>query len=513
MLTQQFVEKPTRSELALMSTVQMICEGARQFLGRRTHGLLIGGKNVASSSEQTIAVTNPSNGENLGYLAAGSAEDIDRAVHSARDAFEGPWSKWTPYQRQALLMRVYDLIDRKFEELAQLESLDMGAPIARTLGSKDFILKVIQFFAAMSLSVRGETLQNGLPGHVTTMTLKAPVGVIGGIIPWNGPLGSQWWIVGAILATGCTAVLKPAEDASFTVMRVAELLLEAGLPAGVINVVTGQGAVAGDALARHPGVDRIAFTGSTVTGRKIIEASTVNIKKLQLELGGKSPDVVFADADLDIAVPGAAMGVFNNSGQICYAGSRVLVQRKIVQEFTARLAEFVKTLRLGPSLDPNTQLGPITSARQLDRVMSYVESGKREGAELISGGIRLDGELRNGFFVSPTVFGNVDNDMTIAREEIFGPVLSIIPFDTVDEAVAIGNQTEYGLGGAVWSRDISTAMAVVNGIHTGVMWVNCYGVIDPMVGFGGTTMSGYGAKGTSAHLDTYLYTKSVYISA
>jgi aldehyde dehydrogenase (NAD+) len=496
-----------------MSTHQTICEGAQQFLARQGHGLLIDGKNLASSSDQTITAINPSTGEVLGQLASGNAADVDQAVRSARAAFEGQWSTWSPYQRQALLMRIYDVIDRNFEELAQLESIDMGAPITRTLASKDFILKVIQFFAAMALTIRGETLQNGLPGHVTTMTLKAPVGVIGGIIPWNGPLGSQWWIIGGVLSTGCTAVLKPAEDASFTVMRVAELLLEAGLPPGVINVVTGQGAIAGEALARHPGVDRIAFTGSTVTGRKIIEASTVNIKKLQLELGGKSPDIVFADADLDLAVPGAAMGVFNNSGQICYAGTRVLVQREVVEEFTARLANFVATLRLGPSLDPATQLGPIASERQFKRVMSYVEAGAREGAKLVSGGTRPGGKLDKGFYLAPTVFGNVDNGMTIAREEIFGPVLSIIPFDTVQDAITIGNQTEYGLGGAVWSRDISTAMTVVKGIHTGVMWVNCYGMIDPMVGFGGTKMSGFGAKGTSAHLDTYLYTKSVYVNA
>lgn len=489
-------------------------DGAAQaFLARRHHGLLINGKQVGSVSGETIEAIDPSNGETIGYIAAGNAADVDSAVRAARAAFEGQWSSWTPYERQALLLRALDVIERHFEELAQLESIDMGAPISRTRSSKGFILRMIQFFASMALNVSGETLQNGLPGEFTTITLKAPVGVLGGIIPWNGPLGTQWWVIGATLATGCTAVLKPAEDASFSVLRVAELLQEIGLPAGVINVVTGRGPVAGEALARHPGVDRIAFTGSTATGRKIIEASTVNIKRLQLELGGKSPDIIFADADLDKAVPGAAMGVFSNSGQICYAGTRVLVQRQIVDEFTARMSEFVRTLRLGDSLDPNVHLGPIVSQKQLDRVMSYIDVGTKEGARLVCGGERLtSAPFGEGYFVTPTVFAGVDNDMTIAREEIFGPVLSIIPFDTIDEAISIGNQTEYGLGGAVWSKDISTALKVVKRIHTGVMWVNSYGVIDPLVGFGGTRMSGYGSKGTSSHLDTYLYTKSVYIN-
>jgi aldehyde dehydrogenase (NAD+) len=484
-----------------------------EFLSRGRLGLLIDGQDIPSTSGQIIETTNPSSGEVLISLAAGDAEDIDHAVRAARAAFEGPWSGWSPYERQALLHRAHDAIDRNFEELAWLESLDMGAPISRTLGSKASVLRMILFFAAQALNVRGETMQNGLPGDVTTMTMRAPVGVIGGIIPWNGPLGSQWWVVGAVLATGCTAVLKPAEDGSLSVLRVAEMLHEIGLPPGVLNVVTGYGATAGEALARHPDVDRIAFTGSTVTGRKIIEASTVNIKRLQLELGGKSPDIIFADADLERAVPGAAMGVFANSGQICFAGTRVLVQRQIVDEFTSRVGQFVKTLRVGGSLDPDAQLGPIVSQRQLDRVMSYIDIGVKEGARLVTGGRRIAGSLSNGFFVEPTVFAEVHNDMTIAQEEIFGPVLSIIPFDTADDAIKIANETEYGLGGAVWSKDVSTAMTVVKRIHTGVMWVNCYGLIDPLVGFGGTKMSGYGAKGTSAHLDTYLYTKSVYINS
>ncbi|MBB3713081.1 aldehyde dehydrogenase (NAD+) [Limimaricola variabilis] len=487
---------------------QTIGENTRRFLDRENHGLLIDGAVIPAANGAEIDVFDPSSGERLGRIAAGEAVDVDLAVKAARIAFEGEWSRWSPYQRQALLFKAYDLLERRFDELAEIESLDMGAPISRTRATKAGAQRMVQFFAAMALNIRGETLQNGLPGEVTTMTLRAPVGVIGGITPWNGSLTAIWWIAGAVMATGCTAVLKPAAEASLSVLHLIEMLHEIGLPKGVINVVTGHGASAGDALARHGDVDRIAFTGSTATGRRIIEASTTNIKRLQLELGGKSPDIVCADADLDRAVPGAAMGIFNNSGQICFAGSRIVVARSIAEEFTARLAEYTRGLRLGPSLDPDTQLGPLISQAQRDSVMAYVEAGRAEGAELVCGGEALSGP---GWFVRPTVFGGVDMEMTIAREEIFGPVVSVIPFDDIDEAITIGNRTEYGLAGAVWSRDVSTALNVVEQIRSGTMWVNCYGLIDPITGFNGTKMSGYGAKGGLAHLDTYLYTKSVYI--
>jgi len=488
-----------------------LCEQARSFLSRDALQLVIDGKRVPAASGRTLTTVNPSTGEALAQLAAGDEIDVDRAVNAARSAFEGQWRRWTPYERQALLTRIGHLLDERFEELIEIEALDMGAPVSRLRGTKSSLLKMVSFFASQAANITGETLMNGIPGDVTTMTLKAPVGVIGGIIPWNGPLNSQFWIIGAVLASGCTAVLKPSEDASLSVLRVAEILLEAGVPAGVVNVVTGLGKEAGHALAAHPDVDRIAFTGSTETGRRIIEASTVNIKKLQLELGGKSADIVCADADLDKAVPGAAMGVFANTGQICFAGTRVLVQRPIVDQFTERLLAFMDTLRVGRSLDPAATLGPVISQPQLDKVLSYVDIGRAEGAELLRGGRRLGGELENGFFLQPSVFGGVTNQMRIAREEIFGPVLSILPFDDVDEAIAVANDSEYGLGGAVWSENLSTALRVVHGVHTGTIWVNCYGLIDPLVGFNGTKRSGYGSKGSAAHMDTYLYTKSVYM--
>lgn len=485
---------------------------AVKFLRGPAKGHIINGQTVASQSGKTFDTYNPATGDVIASLAEGSEADIEAAVQAARQAFEGPWSRFTPFQRQSLLVKVRDIVEANFDELATIETLDMGAPLARTRSLKGPIAQMIMYFASQATNVSGETLQNSLPGSVTSMTIKAPVGVIGGIIPWNGPLISQWWVLGGALATGCTVVLKPAEDASLSVLRVVELLHEAGMPPGVVNVVTGYGPVAGEALSRHPDVDRIAFTGSTETGRRIIEASSVNMKKLQLELGGKSPDIVFADADLDKAVPGAAMAVFTNSGQVCYAGTRLFVQRAIQEEFTARVAAFARTLKVGDGMDPDVQLGPLISRKQMEKVLGYVEGAPGEGANLASGGQRLGGALANGYFVEPTVFSNVSNAMRIAREEIFGPVISIIPFDTADEALALANDTPYGLGGAVWTRDMATALKMVHGIKAGTVWVNCYGMVDPNVGFGGIKMSGYGVKGSRHHIDSYLYSKSVYIN-
>jgi len=496
-----------------MSKLEPLSPAAAAFLSRAENGLFINGVEAPAQSGETIETYDPSTGKVLTRLASGGADDIDRAVVAARAAFEGEWSRWTPYQRQLLLVRAHDHLGANYEELAQIESADMGAPITRTRGMKNAVLQMILFFASQAVNVSGETMQNSLAGNVTTMTLKSPIGVVGGIIPWNGPLISQWWILGAALASGCTVVMKPAEDASLSVLRIAQMLREIGLPDGVVNVVTGKGGVAGARLAAHPDVDRVAFTGSTSTGRRIIEASAVNMKRLQLELGGKSPDIILADADLDKAVPGAAHGVFMNSGQVCFAGSRVFVQRSIAEEVTERLAAHAAGITVGHAFDGTSQLGPLVSQVQLDRVMHYINAGPAEGAALAGGGGRPDNAPSEGYYIRPTVFGNVTNDMTIAREEIFGPVISVIPFDTVEEAITLGNQTEYGLGGAVWSRNIDSALRVVKSIRTGTMWVNCYGLIDPMVGFGGVKHSGYGIKGTRNHVEAYLTTKSVYISS
>jgi aldehyde dehydrogenase (NAD+) len=467
-----------------------------------------------SLADERLETINPATGKVLATLARGRAADVEAAVAAARAAFEGPWSRFTPNDRQTLLRRVHEVIDKHYDELSRIESLDMGAPVARMKGAKSYVLQCIDFFATQTGRACGQTIPNSLPGTFTTLTLKAPVGVVGAIIPWNGPLLSQWWTIGGTLASGCTAIIKPAEDASLSVLRTAELLLEAGVPKGVINVITGTGVEAGAALAAHPGVDRLSFTGSTVTGREIIKASAGNIKRLQLELGGKSPDIVFADADLDKAVPGTAMAVFSNTGQICYAGTRLLVERKIHDEFVARLAEFSRRIKVGDPFDATVQLGPVISERQLRSVMGYVESGQKGGAALISGGNRLlAGALRDGYFVEPTVFSNVSNAMQIAREEIFGPVISVIPFDTAEEALKIANDTEYGLAGAVWTSNVATVDRMMRGIEAGTVWVNCYGLVDPAVGFGGYKHSGYGWKGGEQHIEGFLYQKSVCINA
>jgi aldehyde dehydrogenase (NAD+) len=474
--------------------------------------LLIGGQWVESSSGQHIQAINPATGELLCHIAQGNAHDVDRAVAAARKAFEGPWSRFTPHERRKLLLRVHDAIMDNFEELAIIETLDMGAPLSRTRSYKEWLSQLIQFYASQT-GVAGSAVAVPMSIAPNFMALKhqAPVGVVAGIIPWNGPLMGLWWVYGGALATGCTAVLKPAEDASLSSLRVSELLMEAGVPDGVINVVTGHGKDVGQALAEHMDVDRIAFTGSVGTAQAITRASANNVKRLQMELGGKSPDIVFADADLDKAVSGAGMGVFGNTGQVCVAGTRILVQRAIHDEFVTRLATFAKSIKIGNGLAPGVQVGPLISQRQLDRVMHYMDVGTKE-AHLTTGGQRLGGDLAQGFFVEPTVFSNVHNDMTIAREEIFGPVASVIPFDTLEEALRLANDTPYGLAGGVWTQNLTTAHTVSQGIRAGTVWVNCYAVIDPAVGFGGTKMSGYGWKGGKEHVEGFLYPKATYFN-
>ena len=482
------------------------------FLANPAKQHFIDGKWTPSVAGERIETFNPSTSKLLATLARGRAPDVDAAVASARRAFEGPWRRFTPAQRQQLIMRYAELFEKNFEELSLLESLDMGAPLTRLRAAKNGLVQTILYYAAQARNIGGDITSNSLPGTVTTMIVKAPVGVVGGIIPWNGPLFGQMHVIGPVLATGCTAVIKPAEDASLLVLRTAELLVEAGLPPGVINVVTGLGPEAGAALAAHLDVNRVAFTGSTATGREIIKASAGNMKRLQLELGGKSPDIVFADADLDKAVPGVAMGVFGNTGQICFAGTRVFVQRSIQAEFVERLNTYSSKLKVGDPLAADTNLGPLISQRQLERVLGYVEKGGQEGADLVVGGKRLGGDLANGYYIEPTVFCNVSNTMTIAREEIFGPVASVIPFDTVDEALKLANATEYGLASGLWTRNINTALKMAHGIEAGTVWVNCYGLVDPSIGFGGYKQSGYGWKGGQAQIDGYLYQKAVYIS-
>jgi len=482
------------------------------YLDGKPKRMYIDGKWLEAASGKTFDSINPSTGEVLASVAEGDAEDIDRAVAAARRAFNGPWGKFKPFQRQALLLKLADLVEQHFDELAALDTLDMGAQISRTTANKLRALGMLHYYAGQAVSIHGETIANSLPGEYVSFTLKEPVGVVGAIIPWNGPLTATIWKIGPALATGCTVVLKPAEEAPLTPLRLAELCQEAGIPPGVVNVVPGFGETAGAALASHPDVDKVAFTGSHLTGQKIVQASSGNLKRVSLELGGKSPDVVFTDADLDAAVPGAGMAVFANSGQICSAGTRLFVEKRIYEEFTARVAAFSKTLRVGNSADPDTQIGPLVSAEQLDRVTGYLAIGRQEGARPLSGGERLtDGDMAKGYFVPPTVFADVNDDMRIAQEEIFGPVISAIPFTSIDEVIERANRTGFGLGSGVWTRDVTKAHQLARGIRAGSVWINCYQAMDPAVPFGGYKMSGYGRESGKQHVEEYLNVKSVWI--
>ena len=495
-----------------MNVVTPASRDRHPFLTGKPKRLFVDGKWVEGASGKTFTTLNPATGEALAEVAEGGAEDIDRAVAAARRAFNGPWSRAKPAERQALLLRLADLVEANIEELAALDTLDMGAPISRTRNNRQRAVGMLRYYAGQAVSILGETIENSLPGEIFSYTLKEPVGVVGAIIPWNGPLAATIWKIGPALATGCTVVLKPAEEAPLTSLRLAELCQEAGVPPGVVNVVTGDGETAGAALAGHPDVDKVAFTGSHLTGQKIVQASAGNLKRVSLELGGKSPDIVFADADLDQAVPGAGMAVFANSGQICSAGTRLFVERRIYEEFTARVAEFGRGLRVGDGLDPETQVGPLVSAEQLERVTGYLAIGRQEGARPLSGGERVSkGPLARGYFVPPTVFADVRDEMRIAQEEIFGPVISAIPFTDIDEVIERGNRTTFGLGSGVWTRDVGKAHWLAKSLRAGSVWVNCYQAMDPAVPFGGYKMSGYGRESGKQHVEEYLNVKAVWI--
>jgi aldehyde dehydrogenase (NAD+) len=424
------------------------------FLDGTVKPLFIDGEHRLARGGESFECIDPSTGQVLTLVARGDAADIDDAVAAAGRAFAGDWHSWKPFDRQALMRDVAAAIDRRFDDLARLESMDMGAPLSRTSSFRRWIQQTFAYYAAQALSIRSEVLANSAPGDFLSYSHKLPLGVVGAIIPWNGPLITQLWSICPVLATGCTLVLKPAEEAPLSALLMAEILHEAGVPKGVINVVPGPGPTAGAALAGHRDVAKIAFTGSTVTGRKIIEASALNMKRVAVELGGKSPDIVFADADLGKAAQGAAMACFMNTGQVCYAGTRLFVERPIYAEFVERVAAIGRGLKIGPSLDPESQLGPLASSQQLAKVTGYFDIARADGARIVSGGERLGGALAEGFFVAPTVLADVDNSMRVAREEIFGPVLAAIPFDSEDEVIALANDTAYGLGSGVWTQNL-----------------------------------------------------------
>lgn len=481
-------------------------------LDTREQDMLIDGKRVPALSGRRFETHNPATGELLAQVAQAGQEDVDRAVQAARAALDGPWGRMKPAERQRIMLRLADLVDAHYNELAMLDTLDLGAPLSRTVLGRTRAVSLLRYYAGQATLIHGETLGNSAPGDVLSHTLKEPVGVVAAINPWNGPVGMSVWKTGPVLATGCTLVMKPAEQTPLSALRFGELCLEAGVPAGVVNVLTGLGD-AGAALSSHPDVDKIAFTGSTGVGEKIIKAAAPTMKRVTVELGGKSPNIVFADADLDKAVPAAAMAVFANSGQICSAGTRLFVQSGIREEFMERLAQFTQTIRVGDPLDPETQIGPVVSAPQMNKILKFIEGAKNEGATALVGGARLAGEgYDGGFFIAPTIFTDVSDTMTIAREEIFGPVLSAFSFETIDEAIARANATPFGLGSGVWTRDLATAHRMARGIRAGSVWVNCYQMLDPGVPFGGYGVSGFGRESGPHHIEEYLETKSVWIN-
>jgi len=476
--------------------------------------MFINGKWCPAQSGAEMDARNPANGSLLATVPQGGAADIDAAVKAARAAFEGPWAKFTPFERQALLLRIADKFEAEWERLCLSDTLDMGMPIQRTLANSRRVLGMLRFYAGQAVMIHGQTIPNSFPGEIYSSTVREPVGVVGAIIPWNAPIAGSVWKIAPALATGCTVVLKPSEEASLTVLMIARLMQEAGLPDGVLNVVTGMGSDAGAALAAHPDVDKIVFTGSTATGQAIARAATGTLKRVSLELGGKSPVIVCKDADIDKAVPVAAMSVFANSGQICIAGSRLFVAREIHDEFTRRVAEFAAGLKIGQGIDEGTDIGPIISARQAERIAGFLSDGPAEGATVLTGGQRAEGAaLEGGHFIQPTVFGGVTDDMRIAREEIFGPVISALPFDDLDEVVTRANDTPYGLAAGVFSTNLGTAHKLAHRLKAGSVWVNMYHAIDPAVPFGGVKMSGYGREGGTEHLEEYLDTKAIWINA
>jgi aldehyde dehydrogenase (NAD+) len=469
--------------------------------------LLIDGRWVESKSGKRFTTFNPVNEEPIAEVAYGGPEDVDAAVRAAARAFEGPWRKMDARDRGRLLYKLADLVESNLDELAALETLDNGKPItdSRT-GDLPLVVDCLRYYAGWADKIHGQTAP--IRGNYFCYVKREPVGVCGQIIPWNFPLLMAAWKWGPALAAGCTLVLKPAEQTPLTALRLGELAMEAGFPNGVVNIVPGYGDT-GAALVRHPRVEKIAFTGHYSTAQIIAKEAAETLKRLTFELGGKSPNIVFADADLDAAVEGAYVGIFLNQGQCCCAGSRLFVERKMHDDLLDRIVAKSKSRKVGDPFDPATEQGPQVDKDQFDKIMGLIEKGKSQGAECVAGGRRVGDK---GFFVEPTVFANVRDDMEIAREEIFGPVLSVIPFDSIDEVVERGNSTYYGLAAAVWTRDVGKAHAIADRLRAGTVWVNCYDVFDAAAPFGGFKMSGHGRELGPQGLDNYLEWKTVTVN-
>jgi len=472
--------------------------------------LIINGEAVDAASGKTFTTMNPATEEPITTVASAGVEDVDRAVKAARAAFEGPWSRMKPADRQKALWKLGDLILKNADDIARLETLDNGKPIFESRQVDiHMAANCFHYFSGWATKLHGETLPVN-PAFLT-YTLREPIGVVGAIIPWNFPMIMVGWKAAPALAAGNTIVIKPAELTPLSAIRIAELALEAGIPPGVFNVVPGPGSIAGEALVKHPMVDKISFTGSTSVGQHLMRAAADQVKKLTLELGGKSPNIVFADADLDAALRGATTGIFYGKGEVCAAGSRLLVERGIYPEFVAKLSERARKMTPGDPMDPKTRLGAIVSEKQMQSVLGYVELGVKEGASLVAGGARQPVNGR-GWFVQATVLSDVRNDMRVAQEEIFGPVLAVIPFDDVDHAVRIANDVPYGLASGVWTRDVKKAHAVSRRLQAGTVWVNAYNFYDAGMPFGGYKQSGFGRDLGPDCLNDYTQVKSVWVN-
>lgn len=493
----------------------LLSSKTHDFFARGTHRMLIGGQWVEAAGGQTLDVINPASEAVIATVAAGQQSDVDAAVTAARKAFDsGPWSRMKPAERERLLLRLADLMEQNARTLAEIESLDNGksAAIAQAV-DVSLCISYLRYMAGWATKIEGSTVDVSVPfmpnAEFVNYTRREPVGVVAAIVAWNFPLLLACWKLGPALATGCTVVLKPAEQTPLTALFLGELIQEAGYPDGVVNVVTGDGIAAGAPLTQHPGVNKITFTGSTEVGKLIGKAAMDNMARVTLELGGKSPVIVLEDCDPAVAAAGAAQAIYFNQGQVCCAGSRLYVHKKNFDRVVADLADQANALKIGHGLDPLAQMGPLVSQEQMERVCSYIDIGRQQGAEIVAGGGRA---TDIGYFVKPTVMTRVDQKARVVQEEIFGPVVVAMPYDNLDQVAAWANDTPYGLGASIWSNDLSAVHRLIPKIKAGTVWVNCHNLLDPAMSFGGYKQSGFGKEMGRAALDGYLEQKSVFMA-